>query len=67
MTSDCIRRDVASCRLRMDGTMAEERVERRLTAILAADVAGYSLLMEADEEGTLGVLKMLRGEVVDPR
>src|SRR5208282_5337269 len=33
--------------------MAEERVERRLTAILAADVAGYSRLMGADEEGTL--------------
>ncbi len=33
------------------------RVERRLAAILAADVAGYSRLIEADEEGTLGVLK----------
>ena len=32
---------------------AEARVERRLAAILAADVAGYSRLMEADEEGTL--------------
>jgi adenylate cyclase len=45
--------------------MAEERVERRLTAILAADVAGYSRLMAADEEGTLAALKMLRREVVD--
>jgi adenylate cyclase len=51
----------------MDGTMAEERVERRLTAILAADVAGYSRLMGADEEGTLGALKMLRREVADPK
>jgi adenylate cyclase len=47
--------------------MAEERVERRLTAILAADVAGYSRLMGADEEGTLAVLKTLRREVTDPK
>src|SRR5882724_1719541 len=47
--------------------MAEERVERRLTAVLAADVVGYSRLMEADEEGTLAALKMLRREVVDPK
>src|SRR5215471_1829889 len=47
--------------------MAEERVERRLTAILAADVVGYSRLMEADEEGTLAALKTLRREVVDPK
>jgi adenylate cyclase len=47
--------------------MAEERVERRLTAILAADVAGYSRLMGADEEGTLATLKTLRREVVDPK
>jgi len=37
------------------------RVERRLAAILAADVAGYSRLIEADEEGTLRRLKALRG------
>ena len=40
---------------------------RRLAAILAADVAGYSRLIEADEEGTLGRLKALRAEVIDPR
>jgi adenylate cyclase len=40
---------------------------RRLAAILAADVAGYSRLIEADEEGTLGRLKALRGEVIDPK
>jgi class 3 adenylate cyclase len=39
---------------------ASERVERRLTAILAADVAGYSRLMGADEEGTLAQLKAHR-------
>src|SRR5438477_2987035 len=47
--------------------MAEELVERRLTAILAADVAGYSRLMGSDEEGTLAALKMLRREVADPK
>jgi adenylate cyclase len=39
---------------------------RRLAAILAADVAGYSRLMEADEEGTLERLKALRHELIDP-
>src|SRR5215471_13910568 len=47
--------------------MAEERIERRLTAILAADIAGYSRLMGADEEGTLAALKTLRREVTDPK
>src|SRR5205807_8491859 len=40
---------------------------RRLAAILAADVAGYSWLMGADEEGTLERLKALRREVIDPK
>src|ERR1700680_255898 len=43
------------------------RVERRLAAILAADVAGYSRLIESDEEGTLRRLKSLRAEVIDPK
>ena len=47
--------------------MAEARVERRLAAILAADVAGYSRLMGADEEGTLRQLKAHRKELVDPK
>jgi adenylate cyclase len=46
--------------------MAEERVQRRLAAILAADVVGYSRLMRADETGTLAQLKTLRKEVFDP-
>ena len=46
--------------------MPSERVERRLTAILAADVAGYSRLMGADEEGTLAQLKAHRRALVDP-
>ncbi len=40
---------------------------RRLAAILAADVAGYSRLMGADEEGTLERLKALRCELLDPK
>src|SRR5262249_29411273 len=47
--------------------MAEDRVERRLTAVLAADVAGYSRRMGADEEGTLAALKTLRRGGVDPK
>src|SRR5215472_12634682 len=43
------------------------RVERRLAAILAADVAGYSRLIGADEEGTLSRLKALRAEAIDPK
>ena len=43
------------------------RVERRLAAILAADIAGFSRLMGADEEGTLGRLKALRRELLDPK
>jgi adenylate cyclase len=46
--------------------MAEDRVQRRLAAILAADVVGYSRLMEIDETGTLHRLKALRHEIVDP-
>ena len=46
--------------------MAGDRVERRLAAILAADVAGYSRLMGADEEGTLARLKAVRKAVIDP-
>ena len=46
--------------------MAGEKIERRLAAILAADVAGYSRLMGADEEGTLAHLKASRKVVVDP-
>jgi len=44
-----------------------ERVERKLAAILAADVAGYSRLMGADEEGTLARLKAHRRELIDPK
>ena len=46
--------------------MTGERVERRLAAVLAADVAGYSRLMGIDEEGTLARLKAVRKALVDP-
>jgi adenylate cyclase len=47
--------------------LSRERMERRLAAILAADVAGYSRLMGADEEGTLAQFKTHRRELVDPK
>ncbi|MDH3742467.1 MAG: adenylate/guanylate cyclase domain-containing protein, partial [Hyphomicrobiales bacterium] len=46
--------------------MGEASVERRLAAILAADVVGYSRLMEANEERTLEALKKHRKEFFDP-
>ncbi len=46
--------------------MAEERINRKLAAILAADVVGYSRLMAADEAGTLAALKRHRELVFDP-
>ncbi len=46
--------------------MAEERARRRLAAILAADVVGYSRLMEVDEAGTLAALKGRRKEILQP-
>jgi adenylate cyclase len=47
--------------------LAGERVERRLAAVLAADIAGYSRLMGRDEEHTLAQLKTFRKTLVDPR
>ena len=47
--------------------MVEQRVERRLTAIFAGDVAGYSRLMGADEEGTLSRLNAHRREFLEPK
>jgi TolB-like protein/class 3 adenylate cyclase len=46
--------------------LSDERVERRLAAVLAADVAGYSRLIGADEEGTLARLKAVRKAIVNP-
>ncbi len=47
--------------------MDAQRVERRLAAILAADMVGYSRLMEADEAGTLAQLQAVRKELIDPK
>jgi len=47
--------------------LGAERVERRLAAILAADIAGYSRLMERDEAGTLARLRTLRRDLIDPK
>jgi adenylate cyclase len=47
-------------------TGGRNRAERRLAAILAADVAGYSRLIGEDEDGTLGRLRSIRAEVIDP-
>jgi TolB-like protein/Tfp pilus assembly protein PilF len=46
--------------------MAEERAQRRLAAILAVDVVGYSRLMERDETGTLATLRSRRREILQP-
>jgi class 3 adenylate cyclase len=46
--------------------MTEKRTQRRLSAILAADVVGYSRLMQNDEAGTFAALKIRRTEVLQP-
>src|SRR5471032_2202684 len=51
----------------MGDFLTGERAERRLVAVLAADVAGYSRLMGADEEGTLAQLKACRKALLDPK
>lgn len=51
----------------MGPTVPGEHVERKLAAILAADVAGYSRLVGLDEEGTLARLKAHRRELIDPK
>lgn len=47
--------------------MAEERVQRRLAAILAVDVVGYTRLMQQDEVGTFERLRTHRKELMEPR
>src|SRR5450759_5675784 len=50
----------------LEGRLTDARVERRLAAILAADVVGFSALMERDEEGTYARVGRLRREVIEP-
>ena len=47
--------------------MSQESVQRRLAAILAADVVGYSKLMGADETGTIAALKAHRSQLFEPK
>ncbi len=47
--------------------MAEQGEQRRLAAIFAADMVGYSRLMEADERGTIARQKSHRAELIDPK
>jgi len=47
--------------------VATHQTKRKLAAVLAADIAGYSRLMGADEESTLARLKLLRRELIDPK
>jgi adenylate cyclase len=49
------------------GTLPDPHVQRRLAAILVADVVGFSALMERDEEGTYARVGNLRREVIEPR
>ncbi len=42
-------------------------MERRLAAIMATDVVGYSRLIRADEEGTIAALQTLRADLIDPK
>jgi adenylate cyclase len=50
-----------------EDSVPEKRPQRQLSAILAADVAGYSRLIGMDEEGTLARLKELRRSLIDPK
>jgi class 3 adenylate cyclase/pimeloyl-ACP methyl ester carboxylesterase len=50
----------------MGNHMAQERIQRRLAAVLAADVVGYSRLMEDDETGTLVALQALQSNLIEP-
>ena len=52
---------------RKEKSLVDEQVQRRLAAILAADVVGFSSLMERDEEGTYARVGRLRREVIEPR
>jgi adenylate cyclase len=60
--------DVVDCRHHLEErAVAEQHVERRLSAILAADIAGFSRLVGLDEEGTVAQLKALRSALLDPK
>ena len=56
-----------SARLSLGISLASKRLDRRLSAVLAADVAGYGRLVSTDEEGTIGQLKAHRALLFDPK
>jgi class 3 adenylate cyclase len=64
LTGEVAERVIEGLRGRGSGIMT---ATRRLAAILAADVAGYSRLVGADEEGTLNRLRSIRAELIDPK
>ena len=66
---DLVRRAALPIEARATGEamLGGEAVSRRLTAIIAADVAGYWRLMEAHEEETLARLRSLRHDLIDPK
>lgn len=53
--------------LSLGGIMVETQVTRRLAAVLAADISGYSRLMEADEAATIAAWKAARLDIIDPK
>src|SRR5207244_3717445 len=61
-----IHRIVALRSLKAIAPMADERVQRRLAAILAADVAGYSRMMAVDEAGTIAAMRRIWSETFNP-
>jgi adenylate cyclase len=66
---DLVRRAALPIEARATGetTLSGEALSRRLVAITGADVAGYSRLMEAEEQGTLARPRSLRYELIDPK
>ena len=58
--------DLGACRSQKATGMDKVRLQRRLSAIMAADIVGYSRLIENDEAATLAALKALRSDTIDP-
>src|SRR5919107_1427001 len=61
-----VRSEALSSRTMQSRSAPDQRVERQLVAVVAADIAGYSRLMGADEEGTLTRVKACRRDLIDP-
>src|SRR5215210_5729744 len=61
-----VRLEALSSQIMQSRSAPDQRAERQLVAVVAADIAGYSRLMGADEEGTLARLKACRRDLIDP-